>query len=333
MTQFANITTSPNKHLSNLASITRNFGFVGKYVCTPVQSSFLAGALIKEDQKSLFETLQQISAARASVGEIQTSMSEDAFAILSYALIGWCSQTDVLAATLEGGQLAALKPKERVTRKVANSMELLEEWMISLKLFTAANWGAQTAAASAKFDAVGADPVKIINNEAREKVYGWEKSAGSKLVALFGRDAWNVYRTNDKVRSAFQSAFGGAMAREMAESDRGPAATAAQQYAAAQLEVDEVHVGRAQVKDGAGNRVDLWGDNVLIAVVNDDPEIDSGAAAHMLWWGDKLRRTYEEFTHQNLQFPDGATMIKVASSFLPKIINTDGGFLLTDVKT
>lgn len=333
MGQFDNITTSPNLHLSNLASATRNFGLVGQRVATPVNAAFQAGTIIKEDQKSLFEALQQLAGSRSAVGEIQVSTSEDPFAILSFALMGWCSETDIMAARLAGGQLGALRPKERVARKVANSMELLMEMMIATKLFTGGNWGAQTAGASAKFDAAGADPVKIINNEAREKVYGWENSPGSKLVALFGREAWNVYRVNDKVRAAFQTAFGGSMAKEMLSANSGPSMNAAQQYAANQLEVDEVIVGRAQIKDATGARVDLWTDNVLVAVVNDAPEIDSGAACHTLWWGDTLRRVYEEFTHTNLQFPDGATMIKVASSFLPKIINVDGGFLLTDVKT
>jgi len=320
---YEQVTTSSNQHLSNLSSTTFNRAFVGKRIFTPVQSDFLSAAIIKEAQASLFQQLRAMVSGKSVVGEIEVNVSEDLFRILTYALKGYTSQQDIMAANKAGK--SALKLVEKTVRKVTNGIELLEELMIAAVAFAAGSWTGQTAAAATKWDQATADPILEILQK-KDLVYGKEAGPQMKTKILFGKTAWTVYRTNAKVRAAFQNVSGGGMASDIPDEQ-------ACRYAAAQLEVDEVVVGKAQYDDGSGTLVDIWTDNALICTVSEGPEVESGAAGHLLWWGDTLREVVEWFTHELANYPRGAQACKVISSFLPKLMNVKSGYLITDVVT
>lgn len=323
---YEQVTTSSNQHLSNLSSTTFNRAFVGTRIFTPVQSDFLSAGIIKESQASLFQQIRSMVSGKSVVGEIQVEVSEDLYSILTYALKGYTAAQDVMAAQKAGK--SALRPIEKTVRKTTNGIELLMELMIAAVAFSAGSWTGQTAAAAVKYDQAAADPILEILQK-KDLVYGKEAGAQMKTKVLFGKSAWTVYRTNAKVRAAFQNAIGGGMASADKLSD-----SEACRYAAAQLEVDEVVVGRATYdSDGAGTLTDIWTDNVLIATVSEGAEIESGAAGHLLWWGDMLREVVEWFTHELAMYPRGAYANKVISSFLPKLINVKSGYLITDVVT
>lgn len=322
---YDNITQSPNKHFSNLSSAVKNERYVGTRFLTPAKSSTQAGAILTEETTSLFEQLQALVDGRATLGEVNVTVQENLYKINSFALYGRTSQQDIWESEALGQDV--LMPRERTVRKVTNEIALLEEMFIAKLIFDDANFaGGQTNTATVlsggKFTSASSDPIKAITT-ARDSILGAENGPDVKVKVLFGRTAWTAYRNNDNVRKAFQGSTGGGQATLEGPPD-------AFRHAAAQLEVDEVLVGRARIKTGPSTFADLWTDNVLIGVVYEGEARDSSAFGHSLWWGETMRRVYEWFTHEEAGYADGAWKVKVAETFLPKILNPFGAFLITD---
>jgi hypothetical protein len=328
MSSLGQIASSASAFLTNLSSSMHNRRYVAQDILTPVKADRQAGNILKEDALTMFQQIRHLTDGSSRSGEIDVEVSADPFAIDSFSLKTYVSQTELWSSAV-----APLDPRVRKLRKLVNAIELLMEIVSAAAIFDAtnANWvnGVTKTTVGTKWDAAGGDPIKDILT-AKTKIFGYtEGDPGLQMVALFGEQAWLSYRTAALVRASFQAAGGGGAAAN--ENDLAQNAWA-QQYAAAQLGVDKVVVGAAKADDGTGTLTDIWTDNVLIAVVAPGETLDSSAFGHTLWFGDTIRRVYEWLDQD--RGTDGSFVLKCSTSFLPKaFLNTKGAHLLVDTNT
>lgn len=326
MATLASVATSPNAYLTNLSSFTRNKKYVAQEILTPVRTDREQGYILKEDSLSLFQQIRHLTNGSSRAGEIDIEVSSDSFALDSFSLKSYVPVQEIWSSAV-----GPLEPRMRRVRKLTNAIELLMEIISAAAIFDAAvGWTSANkttiGGVGTRWDQAGADPIKDIL-AAKNKIMCQDPD--NQIVALFGETAFNAYRTAALVRASFQAAGGGGAAANTGDLD---ANAWAQQQVAAQIGVSKVVVGSAKADDGTGTRVDIWGDNVLLAVVNNGEMVDSEAFGHTLWFGDTIRRVYEWFDQD--KGTDGSYVEKCSTTFFPKgFLNPLGGHLIVDVAT
>lgn len=297
--------------LPNLQVLIRNREFIADGVLPPISVPNDADKFWKWDTGTLFEEQEDPKVgAEGMPGRIRVKNTTDSFATTDYALMDFVTKKELQNAD------SGLMIESTVARAVMNRLMIARERRVATIVFTAGNYGSNTATLSGtdQWDNASSDPVQKI-------IDALEAPTLRPNVMTMGAQVWTKLQNNAK----FQNMIYG---RPSTSSGPTPPITNLRMVADA-FELDAVYVGRAKYftnREGATAASSyIWGKHAAFLRVEPNP--NPRATDTFAYTFRSLEPTVEQI-EERVRGRSGGSFIKVAHADAEKLVaGSEAGYL------